>query len=89
MLIYFAVEGFKVINNNFGKYVVLIMCVAGFIICGFEHRIANMFYISLDNTITLQSFLMILYVIIGNTIGGLIVPLVNKVVKKLERGNDD
>ena len=48
-----------------------------------------MFYISLDNTITLQSFLMILYVIIGNTIGGLIVPLVNKVVKKLERGNDD
>ena len=79
----------KVINNNFGKYVVLIMCVAGFIICGFEHCIANMFYISLDNTITLQSFLMILYVIIGNTIGGLIVPLVNKVVKKLERGNDD
>ena len=89
MLIYFAVEGFKVINNNFGKYVVLIMCVAGFIICGFEHCIANIFYISLDNTITLQSFIMILYVIIGNTIGGLIVPLVNKVVKKLERGNDD
>ena len=32
MLIYFAVEGFKVINNNFGKYVVLNKCEEGFII---------------------------------------------------------
>ena len=37
----------------------------------------------------LKKILITLLVIILFTIGGLIVPLVNKVVKKLERGNDD
>lgn len=88
MLIYFAVEGFKVINNSLGKYIVLILCVSGFIICGFEHCIADMFYVSLS-TITIESFLMLIYVIIGNTIGGLVIPVIKIIINKLERGKND
>ena len=36
MLVYIAVEGFKVIEHHIGKYLVLILAIAGFIICGFE-----------------------------------------------------
>lgn len=82
MLIYFAVEGFSKIENNLGKYVVLVLCVGGFIICGFEHCIANMFYLSIDNTFTMNSVLSIMYVIIGNSIGGLIVPVCNSLINK-------
>lgn len=77
MLIYFAVEGFAKIENNFGKYIVLVLCVAGFIICGFEHCIANMFYLSLDNEVTIQSIVSIVMVILGNSVGGLLVPTVS------------
>ena len=31
-----------------GKYIVLMLCVAGFIICGFEHCVADMFYFALS-----------------------------------------
>ena len=32
MLVYIAVEGFKKIENNFGKYVVLMLAIGGFIV---------------------------------------------------------
>lgn len=84
MLIYFAVEGFSKIENNLGKYMVLVLCVGGFIICGFEHCIANMFYLSIDNEFTMNSILSIIFVIIGNSIGGLIIPVCNSLINKRE-----
>lgn len=87
MLIYFAVEGFAKIENQFGKYVVLILCVAGFIICGFEHCIANMFYLSIDHSFTVKSVLSILMVVIGNSIGGLFIPCVTYLLTKC-KGNE-
>lgn len=83
MLIYFAVEGFVKIENPIGKYVVLMLCIAGFILCGFEHCVANMFYFSLDKTITLQSVSSILFVVIGNSIGGFLIPLCKKIISNL------
>lgn len=83
MLIYFAVEGFAKIENPIGKYIVLILCIAGFILCGFEHCVANMFYFSLDTTITLQSVSSILFVVIGNSIGGFLIPLCKKMIPGL------
>lgn len=82
MLIYFAVEGFSKIENSLGKYIVLILCVAGFIICGFEHCIANMFYLSIDYEVTISSVLSIAFVIIGNSIGGVIVPVCRLIINK-------
>ena len=85
MLVYIAVEGFKVINNPLGKYVVLILAVSGFIICGFEHSIANMFYYFLAGNFTIEAFLSLLLCVIGNSIGGLIIPSLKMLMNKIEK----
>ena len=78
ILVYLAVEGFKKIDNNFGKYVVLILSIGGFIVCGFEHSIANMFYYFLNGSYSLNAILSILLCVLGNSIGGVFIPLINK-----------
>ena len=65
ILIYFAVEGFSK-----GHGILLILCVMAFILCGFEHCIANIFYFSVAGIMPIYY---ILLNIIGNTIGGLMV----------------
>ena len=76
ILIYFAVEGFKK-----GYVILLIFCVMGFILCGFEHCIANMFYFSVAG---IFDFGYILLNIIGNAIGGILVFKLRKQVGKDE-----
>ncbi len=80
--IFFAVEGFKKIENLFGKYVVLILSIGAFIICGFEHCVANMFYFALNGTFTLDMVLATVYCVIGNSIGGLFFPFMHSILKK-------
>lgn len=80
ILINIAVEGFKKIDNPFGKYVVLILSVVGFILCGFEHSIANMFYYFFTDNYSITSICSLLLCVIGNTIGGLFIPLLNKIL---------
>lgn len=87
MLVYIAVEGFKKIENNFGKYVVLMLAIGGFIVSGFEHSIANMFYYFLSGNYSVIAFVSLLLCVIGNSIGGLFIPLINKIInynKKIE-----
>lgn len=87
MLVYIAVEGFKKIENNFGKYVVLMLAIGGFIVSGFEHSIANMFYYFLSGNYSFIAFVSLLLCVIGNSIGGLFIPLINKIInynKKIE-----
>ena len=85
MLVYIAVEGFKSIEHHVGKYLVLILAIAGFIICGFEHSIADMFYYFLNGTFTLETFVSILLCVIGNSLGGLAIPSLKMLIKKLEK----
>ena len=82
MLVYIAVEGFKKIDNQFGKYVVLMLAIGGFIVMGFEHSIANMFYYFLSGNYSLMAFLSLLLCVIGNSIGGLAIPLISKLINK-------
>ena len=84
MLVYIAVEGFKTIEHHFGKYLVLILSIAGFIICGFEHSIANMFYYFLDGSFCGAVWLSLIYCVIGNSIGGLFIPSLKMLIKKFE-----
>ena len=51
------------------KLIGIILCIPAFILCGFEHSIADMFYIFTSETITLRTLLFIIIVIIGNGIG--------------------
>ena len=41
---YIAVNSYKTSKDVFGRYIPIFMCVIVFILCGFEHCIANMFY---------------------------------------------
>ena len=85
MLVYIAVEGFKTIEHHFGKYLVLILSIAGFIICGFEHSVANMFYYFLDGSFSGAVWLSLIHCVIGNSIGGLFIPSLKMLIKKIEK----
>lgn len=84
MLVYLAVEGFKKIENNLGKYVVLVLCIGGFVFAGFEHCVANMFYYALASSYTFKTALVLLLCILFNSIGGLFIPSINLLIKRFE-----
>ena len=67
-LIYIAVESYKRTKN----LAPVIICVMAFILAGFEHCIADIFYYG-ASVLTLKGFLYILLIIVGNSIGSLVV----------------
>ncbi|MBQ0065503.1 MAG: formate/nitrite transporter family protein [Firmicutes bacterium] len=70
-LMYVAVDGYKRLQNP----ILLFICVATFILCGFEHCIADMFYFSLANMWNMNTVIMILVITLGNTVGSVLIPL--------------
>lgn len=85
ILIYFCVEGFAKVEHPFVKHLIVFLTIGAFNILGFEHAIADMFYITFAGVFSLDAFLFMLVVIAGNTVGGLIIPLVIKLIKFLEK----
>ena len=82
ILMYLAVNGYKE-NKDSGKYLSIFLCVIVFILCGFEHSIANMYYFSIANIWSSKTFLYLFIMILGNTIGGIFIPLCDKLKNKL------
>lgn len=80
MLMYLAVNLYKELKD-FGKYIAVFICVCVFILCGFEHCVANMFYFSVSNTWCLNAVGYLLIMILGNSIGSLIISIGNKYMK--------
>lgn len=79
VLIYLAVDGFKHSKHEVGKYLVLVLCVMTFIICGFEHCIANTFYLALGGKLlTVTGLGYIILNTFGNTLGGIIIYRLSK-----------
>lgn len=67
-----ALMCFATLNKN--NKITTILCVATFIICGFEHSIADMFYLVWsENRYILDYFIRILIVVLGNAIGSITV----------------
>ena len=52
----------------------ILFCIPVFILAGFEHSIADMFYFALAGLFRLQSLWFLLLVILGNSLGGLFIP---------------
>lgn len=73
MLMYIAVNNFRTSKNEIGKYVGIFMCVMVFILSGFEHCVANMFYFSLANVLTYKVLLYLIIMILGNSVGSIII----------------
>ncbi len=80
LLMYFAVNGFKK-QTDFGKYLVVYLGVVVFILCGFEHCIANMYYFSVADIWSLKTLGYTGIMVLGNSIGSFIIPLCNLVIK--------
>ena len=78
VLIYIAVNGYKTQDKEWKKACSLFFGVAVFVLCGFEHSVADMFYISFCNMWSCKAVLFLLFVTIGNILGGIIVPLIKK-----------
>lgn len=81
ILMYLAVNTYKEVKDT-GKYLAVFLGVIVFILCGFEHCIANMYYFSVSSTWSLNTLLYLLVMILGNSLGGILIPLCNKVIKK-------
>ena len=73
-LMFVAVDGYRSTKNP----VILFMGVAVFILCGFEHCIADMFYFSIAKMWSGKAFLCILVITLGNSLGGILIPLIKK-----------
>ena len=83
ILIYLGVETYKRSSNNFAKILGIIFCVMVFILLSAEHCIANIGYFLLASSYTLKGFLYFVLMVLGNTIGGLLIPTIMLIVNKL------
>ena len=71
VLMYMAVSTYREKNTLAGIF----FCVPVFILSGFEHSIANMFYFGASGIVSLEAFAYIWTVILGNSIGGMLFPI--------------
>lgn len=85
LLIYIAVEGYRSIPHEVGKYLAIFFGVTVFILCGFEHCVANMFYFTVGRAWSGKAVLYLLIMTAGNAAGGVSLPLLRWAVKRLGR----
>ncbi len=69
IIMYIAVNNYKKESSDIGKYILIIMGVMAFILCGFEHCVANMFYFSIAGVWSIKVLLYLLVMIAGNSVG--------------------
>ena len=81
ILMYVAVETFKRKDelDAVVRVPVLFLCVAIFILSGFEHCIANMYYFSAAGVWDTHTLLYVLLMTLGNSLGSWVIPLADKV----------
>lgn len=74
VLIFFAVDIWHKIEwSSVLRALMVVLCIMVFILCGFEHSIANIFYFSLGHVFNLDALLYLIANIIFNGIGGLMI----------------
>lgn len=53
----------------------ILFCIPVFILSGFEHSIADMFYFAASGMVSVEAFAYVWTVILGNTLGGMLFPV--------------
>ena len=89
VLMFIAVYVYK--ENK--SIVAILFAIPTFILCGFEHSVADIGYFAVANMFSLKIVLFIILVVIGNTIGSMILPYLSiaqqdKVAVKKETENE-
>lgn len=80
LLMYLAVDLWKR-----GQKIGVFLCVPVFIFSGFDHSIANSFYNGAaigEDTFTLRNLAFVVAVILGNALGGMLLPMLTRTWKK-------
>lgn len=75
VLMFMAVDGYRNIPHSAGKCAALFLGVSVFILAGFEHCVANMFYFTLAGAWSAKAVAWLLLMTLGNSLGGMAVPL--------------
>ena len=61
-----------------------VICIPVFILSGFEHSIADIFYFTLAWTGGLKTVAYLALIVLGNSLGGIFIPLMMLLCKKPE-----
>ncbi len=78
VLMYIAVSVYREKNSAVGIF----FCIPTFILSGFEHSIANMFYFGASGMISVDAAVYIAVVLLGNAAGGMALPFLNIIGKR-------
>ena len=70
ILMYLAVSIFRDSKTPLG----ILLCIPAFILSGFEHSIADMFYFATSGIVSLKAFGFLWLVILSNALGGMLLP---------------
>jgi len=82
MMIYVGVESYKAIPYEVGKYVGMVLCIMVFILSGYEHCVADMFYFAMGNAWSAKSVIALVVITLGNSLGGLMIPFLRNLKVK-------
>ena len=74
IIMYLAVDLYKKLTD-FGKYMGIFMGITVFILAGFEHCVANMYYFSVANMWEWKTVLYVLVMVAGNSVGSILLAL--------------
>ncbi len=80
VLMYLAVSTWRDNKTPLG----ILFCIPAFILSGFEHSIADMGYFAIGGVFNLEMVWFILLVILGNSLGALVLPLLTRWGGKLK-----
>ena len=80
ILMFLAVDTFRRKEEYPGviRMVMVFICVMVFILSGFEHCVADMYYFSVAGMWTTESFTRTLWMTLGNSLGGFLLPLLGR-----------
>lgn len=84
IMVVHAVDQYLNNPHEIGKYLGIIMSIMVFILCGFEHCIADMFYIQMARTWNSQTIIALIVITLGNVLGGILIPTMRNINTKLK-----
>ena len=82
LLMYIAVESYRQKLPDLFRAMIVFLCVIIFILSGFEHCIANMYYFCAAGAINKTTLLYILVMTAGNSVGGMFLPTMDMIRKE-------
>ena len=92
IIMYIAVNNYKKESSDIGKHILIVMGVMAFILCGFEHCVANMFYFSIAGVWSVKVVLYLLVMVAGNSVGSVFIAWCynrfSKVCLPVEKGDE-